>query len=576
MILFNEEVHKYTVESAPDMKLTSVSTIISLLKEKFDADYWAEKKAKERGITKEEILKEWEDKKIKSQERGTAFHLEKEKEALAKKGAVPAIVRENGLKQSFDLKSLTPGVYPELIVYSLLHNAVGTADIVEIYEDKTFFLGDYKGFPLDTEVPTKVGFKLIKDLVVGDEIFDGQGCLTKVKAKSDVHYNPCYKIKFDTNEEVVCDEDHKWLITSYTYKKVPVEKVMTTKEIMEHYDCKGKKLTIKNAALNLPEADLPIDPYVFGCWLGDGAAASGSITNMNSKLWKEIEIRGYILGNDISQGGSGKAQIKTIIGLRTKLKEMGVLNNKHLPDMYLKGSRQQRLDLLRGFMDTDGSFNRTRKRCVMNTTKKWQVEALCSILFSLGEKPTVMPYKTSGFGKSNIEAFSISFTMKESPFLTRNEDYDSLMVDVSFYKSKHRYIKSIDKVDTIPTICIAVESPLHTYLVTRNYLPTHNTNQELKFESFKRFDKISKERKPVMMNSPVQHLEDCSGMHYTLQLSLYAYMLEQFGFTCKELKIYHAILNENNECVNVIEYPIEYKKKEAHTILNWFKKQNNE
>lgn len=246
MILFNEEVHKYTVESAPDMKLTSVSTIISLLKEKFDADYWAEKKAKERGITKEEILKEWEDKKIKSQERGTAFHLEKEKEALAKKGAVPAIVRENGLKQAFDLKSLTPGVYPELIVYSLLHNAVGTADIVEIYEDKTFFLGDYK------------------------------------------------------------------------------------------------------------------------------------------------------------------------------------------------------------------------------------------------------------------------------------------------------------------------------------------TNEELKFESFKRFDKISKERKPVMMNSPVQHLEDCSGMHYTLQLSLYAYMLEQFGFTCKELKIYHAILNENNECVNVIEYPIEYKKKEAHTILNWFKKQNNE
>ena len=241
MILFDEASHTYTIDGKPHIKLTSVSGVLSHLKEPFDADYWSEKKAKERGVTKEQILQEWEDKKVKSQQRGTAYHLKKEHSVNKKSNSFPAQILPTGLKQSYDLKNLQPGVYPELIVYSLLHNIVGTADIVEIFPDKTFFLGD------------------------------------------------------------------------------------------------------------------------------------------------------------------------------------------------------------------------------------------------------------------------------------------------------------------------------------------HKTNQELKFESFKRFDKISKERRPVMMQPPMQHLQDCSGMHYTLQLSLYAFMLEQFGYKCKELKIYHAILDKNDECVNVVEYPIEYKKKEAQVILNWFK-----
>ena len=61
--------------------------------------------------------------------------------------------------------------------------------------------------------------------------------------------------------------------------------------------------------------------------------------------------------------------MRTILNIRGELNNLNLLKNKHIPDMYLRASHEQRLDLLRGFMDTDGYFNKTRKRFVMATTQ---------------------------------------------------------------------------------------------------------------------------------------------------------------------------------------------------------------
>ena len=42
--------------------------------------------------------------------------------------------------------------------------------------------------------------------------------------------------------------------------------------------------------------------------------------------------------------------------IRTELKNLNVLNNKHIPDLYLKNSRKIRMAVLAGIIDTDGSF----------------------------------------------------------------------------------------------------------------------------------------------------------------------------------------------------------------------------
>lgn len=70
-IKFHDQDHVYYLNG---IKTKSVTSIIGQYKHPFDKDYWSQKKADERGITKEEILKEWKYKADFSCERGSAFH----------------------------------------------------------------------------------------------------------------------------------------------------------------------------------------------------------------------------------------------------------------------------------------------------------------------------------------------------------------------------------------------------------------------------------------------------------------------------------------------------------------------
>lgn len=122
--------------------------------------------------------------------------------------------------------------------------------------------------------------------------------------------------------------------------------------------------------IELPEKDLKLDPYILGLWLGDGTSSSPSFTNMDAVVISSIaEWAGTqdLLCNIFERENQGKA--KTIyIASKTKkhgantflqfLRSSRLLNNKHIPDRYLRSSSGQRLQLLAGLLDTDGSRGR--------------------------------------------------------------------------------------------------------------------------------------------------------------------------------------------------------------------------
>ena len=54
----------------------------------------------------------------------------------------------------------------------------------------------------------------------------------------------------------------------------------------------------------------------------------------------------------------------TVLDTTHKLRKLGLLHNKHIPQIYLRSSVEQRLELLRGLMDSDGSVNTVRRQCV--------------------------------------------------------------------------------------------------------------------------------------------------------------------------------------------------------------------
>ena len=145
------------------------------------------------------------------------------------------------------------------------------------------------------------------------------------------------------------------------------------------------------AALDLPEADLPIDPYVFGVWAGDGAASAGMITSQDLEIVAAVEAAGFPCTSIRVRRDFGFFRFK---GLHRALRESGLERlpsrsgyklDKRIPTKYLRASYDQRLAVLQGLMDTDGSIS-TRGACELTLCKKDLAEDALELVRSLGIK----------------------------------------------------------------------------------------------------------------------------------------------------------------------------------------------
>ena len=617
-IAFNDANHKYWNINDESIQYTSVTTLIGKYENEFDSEFTSKYKAlerllptdvwkKEKGAiwknhkipkdfldvydidenelnkVQQDILDEWAAINRESCERGTKIHAQLEN-AFYKAGD-SVNLQKFGIggkfvcKKNYSNLDLEYGVYPEYLIYydnpKIDLHLAGQIDLL-IKNGNDIIVGDWKGLPLDTQIPTVDGWSTIKDLNIGDYIFDKDGYPTKILHKSEIHYNPCYKITFDNGKSIIADHEHKWLIS---FKKTKSKKrpdgyehtVMTTEEIfcyLENLEERRSDLIPKilnPKPLECPEAELPIDPYVLGVWLGDGSKACGIVTQAKgSPVWDEIKNRGYeISGNDQHNPDRENVEMRTVYGLRTKLRELNLLNNKHIPDMYQRASFQQRLDLLRGFMDTDGYFHPKRKRFVMSTGQNWQQDCLVKLLATFGIKATVFEYFKKCDGKE-FQVWDVCFsTDLFNPFLTRNQD----IVQVGNQNNRtFRNIEKVEVVETIPTQCLEVDSPSHTFLCTEEMIVTHNTNKKLDFKGFYN----SSTRSTTKMKYPLTTLDDVNFNHYQLQLSTYAWMLQKINpeFNIKRLFICHFD-HEGNQNI----YEVQYLKDEVEKMLKHFARQ---
>lgn len=613
-IAFNEENHVYFDVTDTKKKYISVTTMIEKFGQPFDKDFWSSYKALEKLLPTEEwaiekksllnskkfnkellelhniseddfnreqqaILDSWQAENKKSCERGTAIHANLENSFYRKKKNIDLAKYQVGgkfecVKDKTEL-DLENGIYPEYLISwdspsGKLHVA-GQIDVIA-KKGNSICLLDWKGLPLDTEIPTLEGWSTIKDVQEGDTIFDKDGNPTKILHKSEVHHNPCYKITFDNGDTIVADHEHRWEISFSTSKNSKYHgeyktQVMTTEEIATYLDSISEKRTSYNIPrivnpkpIKLENKELPIDPYVLGCWLGDGSKQCGAITNETNNVLEEIQRRGYALGDDISSEGSTPTY--TILGIYGKLKKLNLINNKHIPIIYQRASYEQRLDLLRGLMDTDGYYNSKRKRFVMETSQDWQCYDFIKLLASLGIKATKFDIIKKLNGKE-FHAYSINFSTRGlNPFLMRNQDIVYPTRDSCTYRN----IDKVELVETVPTQCLEVDSPSHTFLCTDKMIVTHNTNKKIDLKGF--YD--SRTKKTTKMKFPLNTLDECNYSHYNLQLSTYAYMLTQKHpeFIIEDLVLVHFDHNDN-----MTVYHLPYLRDEVIRMLSFFEKE---
>lgn len=344
----------------------------------------------------------------------------------------------------------------------------------------------YKMLSQVEPIPTPNGWRLHGDLVPGDELFGCDGNVIHVVAVNDVVTDgDAFEIEFDDGTKIQAGTEHLWEVERHTRRRIPGtfshngigkrvyrEKVlMRTEEISRYPHRQDRRLAIPVAEpLQLPNADLPIDPYLLGCWLGDGTSVNGDITCGDPELFDRLIERGALLSHNKSPRRN--AAVRCVYGLSKDLKALQVRGNKHIPQIYLRGSVEQRLELLRGLMDTDGHCN-TRGTATFVNINIALVDGVTELCQSLGLKPNRMKF----IGEHNGEPypyFQVAFQAytEMCPFTIARK--------VARCKSgsrpkARRYVIACNPVPPSPMRCIQVSALDGMYLAGKSMIPTHNS-----------------------------------------------------------------------------------------------------
>jgi hypothetical protein len=223
--------------------------------------------------------------------------------------------------------------------------------------------------------------------------------------------------------------------------------------------------------ISLPEQELPLDPYCLGAWLGDGSTGAASITGLDPEILAEFTHAGY----NVRQGKNPKSW--GVRGLLSDLRNIGVLKVKHIPDKYLWASVAQRLALLQGLMDTDGSCM-LDGQCEFSNTNEGLSRGVYLLAASLGLKPywsEKLPVCTnSPEGKKVCKrAYLVKWTGRLPVFRLKRK-LDRLLSKVKTTQN-WRYITSIEPAGKMQMRCITTTNPSGLYLFGSNFNVTHNS-----------------------------------------------------------------------------------------------------
>ena len=356
--------------------------------------------------------------------------------------------------------------------------------------------GTGKALALDTPIPTPTGWTTMGHLHTGDQVFDAAGKPCHVTYATPVmHERQCYEVLFDDGSTIVADADHQWSAYDFpawksfreaqyragravTYPRLARDqsarrrrpRVVTTQQMLDeglHACSDGRPNWYIPLArpLDLPDADLPVDPYVLGCWLGDGKTASSEMTI-------GAEDEGHFRGELASAG-----PLRT---LTRELLAVGLLRGarKHIPTAYMRGSVEQRRALLQGLLDTDGHVETSGvvDLCLADLPLLRQAREL---VCSLGHKPGPVRERSIRLPDGRMtKAWRFGWTPLDPVFRLHGKAsrYDSARSRRASGRTMRRAIVAIRPVPSVPVRCITVDSPDHLYLAGESMIPTHNTS----------------------------------------------------------------------------------------------------
>lgn len=360
----------------------------------------------------------------------------------------------------------------------------------------------------DTPVPTTTGWKRHGDLRVGDDVIHPSGKPTRVVA---VHEPDVASMVVRTRSgaELTVHPRHEWTVYDrhrHVWDTVETQELMYgmrpgrgrgwsrntntwgTRPIKLRTggDGRGGRWRFQlpwQEAFDLPDADLPVDPYTLGVWLGDGSTTKPAITHDPADVY---ELPYQV--TSVQQHATTGVLTTSYSGLFTDLIALGVasrdygVRSKHIPDGYLRASDEQRWDLLCGLVDSDGTITVEGQVTLSGSDQRLMYD-VAELARTFGYRATVraMPPTTSTSGIAGTKwVYIVQFTPHDGRYPGR---FTRKLKGIRSGKSRTRgavvrrrdAITGVEHCTPRPGRCITVAAADGMYLVGEHMIPTHNS-----------------------------------------------------------------------------------------------------
>ena len=356
-----------------------------------------------------------------------------------------------------------------------------------------------KALPLDTRILMADGsYKRMGDISVGDKLASVDGEPSEVYGIAPQGTRPVYLVTFADGRSEEADEDHLWKVGS-KYFDGDKTRIMSTKEILRHLTKAqryAKHLWVETISGEFGNTLPFMDPYTLGVLLGDGCLVdSARFTTMDAEVAERVQsnlLAGYRFTVQQKQGTSAKdysivraddneETSSTYLNTLRSRNLMGKLSkDKFIPAECFLWNKANRLELLRGLMDSDGTVNLSKGKQAnkgkivsgtpsFGSSSRQLFEDVVRLTRSLGGKAKEQKVKKT----THLDHYRATLITKENVF--NLERKARLVTAYTTHNPNYLRIETIKYVADKPTQCIGVTHRSKLFIVGE-YIPTHNSS----------------------------------------------------------------------------------------------------
>lgn len=340
-----------------------------------------------------------------------------------------------------------------------------------------------------TKVRIPGGWTPVELLVPGNRVIGADGKPTTVTAVYPQGIVNLHRVTFWDGRFVDVCEEHLW--SSFYVNTTENRRwgVRNTAELKRLIDMPNPRVYIPlPEPEETTEKEFPINPYLLGALLGNGCLRPHLSWATNDpdtlELVRKYLPAGYVINhsNRYSYSIHRKGN-RDVVSLHLALHDFGLMNHvaheKFIPDEYFEGSIEQRWELLRGLMDTDGTVNKDGGQpsyCTVSRDLAYGIQELVRSLGGIAKISTKRPYYTYKGERLEGQLAYIVFMRHPTPSkmfnLQRKKD---LCKDNGQYTDILKLrVKSIEPVGRDYGTCITVDNADSLYVV-KQWIVTHNT-----------------------------------------------------------------------------------------------------